>query len=56
MHVTSCLVCTSRRNKRGGRLWVQVGLKGVEKLLPAQLSGGMRKRVALAQAIIPSAE
>ncbi len=30
----------------------QVGLSGVEALMPAELSGGMKKRVALARAII----
>ena len=30
----------------------QVGLSGVDKLFPSELSGGMKKRVALARAII----
>ena len=34
-------------------LFTQVGLRGVEDLSPAELSGGMRKRVALARAVIP---
>jgi len=29
----------------------QVGLKGVEEMMPSELSGGMKKRVALARAI-----
>ena len=34
----------------------QVGLKGVEKKMPSELSGGMRKRVGLARAIVLNPE
>jgi phospholipid/cholesterol/gamma-HCH transport system ATP-binding protein len=40
-----------RIRMRVGELLAMVDLKGVEELYPAELSGGMRKRVALARAI-----
>jgi phospholipid/cholesterol/gamma-HCH transport system ATP-binding protein len=36
---------------RVGRCLAAVGLPGIERLLPAELSGGMRKRVGVARAI-----
>ncbi|MDD9946259.1 MAG: ATP-binding cassette domain-containing protein [Myxococcales bacterium] len=37
--------------KRAGEVLEMVGLPGIEAKMPAELSGGMRKRVALARAI-----
>jgi phospholipid/cholesterol/gamma-HCH transport system ATP-binding protein len=41
---------------RIGTLLAQVGMPGVEELKPAELSGGMRKRVALARALADEPE
>jgi NitT/TauT family transport system ATP-binding protein len=42
----------SERNDRVTQILARVGLLGSEKLYPAQLSGGMRKRAALAQTLV----
>lgn len=41
---------------RVARLLEMVGLPGVQKMMPAELSGGMRKRVALARALMMEPE
>jgi len=41
----------ARMRERVGELLAMLELSGIERLYPAQLSGGMRKRVALARAI-----
>ena len=43
---------SSQRNDRVSRVLHMVGLSGMESKMPAELSGGQRKRVALARAIV----
>jgi phospholipid/cholesterol/gamma-HCH transport system ATP-binding protein len=43
----------SQMGERVAELLAMVDLKGTERLYPAELSGGMKKRVALARAIAP---
>ncbi|QDU34474.1 putative phospholipid import ATP-binding protein MlaF [Poriferisphaera corsica] len=41
-----------QQNARVAQVLKQVGLSGLEQKMPAQLSGGQRKRVALARAVV----
>jgi len=43
---------TTEISERIGRVLHELGLDGTEKIMPANLSGGMQKRVGLARAII----
>jgi len=42
----------AERSKRCAQVLAMVGLEGIEQKMPADLSGGQRKRVALARAIV----
>ena len=45
-------VPTAERRRRAGEWLARVGLSGFEASFPSELSGGMRKRVALAQVLV----